>query len=255
MDGRVDLPRIAEVIRRESPDLVALQEVDRGVERSGGIDEPAELGRLTGMQSIFEKNIPYQGGEYGNAVLTKLPVIGYRNHHLPRSLPGEQRGILEVTVRGAQRPLHFYATHFDYHADDGERMASVRVFRELAARHIDQPVILAGDLNARPESQVLGELLTFMQDSFIAPARLAATGPASPDPEQETNAASPGTTQMEQVFTYPADRPDRRIDYILFNRAGGLTCVEYRIVNEPTASDHRPIVAVLRLSKSSGDGS
>src|SRR6185436_4143043 len=87
MDGRVDLARIADVIRRASPDVVALQEVDRGVQRTGGVDEPAMLGELAGMQSIFEKNIPYQGGEYGNAVLTRLPILYHQNHLLPKSLP------------------------------------------------------------------------------------------------------------------------------------------------------------------------
>ncbi len=74
IDGRLDLERIARVIQSARPDVVALQEVDRGVARSKRIDEPAELARLTGLRAIFERNITYQGGDYGNAVLTGLPV-------------------------------------------------------------------------------------------------------------------------------------------------------------------------------------
>jgi endonuclease/exonuclease/phosphatase family metal-dependent hydrolase len=228
MDGRVDLPRIADIIRKEQPDLVALQEVDRGVERSGREDQPAELGRLTGMRPIFEMNIPYQGGEYGNAVLTRLPVVYYRNHYLPQSLPNEQRGMLEVAVDARGRRVVFFATHFDYHTDDAERLASARMFQSLAAGHAERPVILAGDLNARPDSPVLTELLTFMQDSFMA--------------------------GNGDGFTFPAGRPDRRIDYILFNRAAGLVRIGDRVLDEAMASDHRPIAAVFRLSNASGGG-
>ena len=116
MDHRVDLPRIAEVIRAADPDIVSLQEVDRGVERTQHIDEPAQLGELTGMQSIFARNIEYQGGDYGNAVLTRLPVLDHQNHFLPRTRAGEQRGMLALTVLAGNRPFLFLATHFDYHA-------------------------------------------------------------------------------------------------------------------------------------------
>jgi endonuclease/exonuclease/phosphatase family metal-dependent hydrolase len=228
IDQRVDLPRIAGVITKAAPDIVALQEVDRGVERSGRVYQPATLGELTGMKAIFEKNIPYQGGEYGNAVLTRLPVQKHRNHFLPKSLPNEQRGLLEVNITVASQSLVFCATHFDYHPDDGERLASVQMFREFASAHEGRPIILAGDLNARPDSPVLEGLLAFMQDSFMAPAT--------------------------QPFTYPAEKPDRRIDFILFNRYPGLRCISFEIVSESMASDHRPIVAVFSLMNASGGG-
>jgi len=99
MDGQIDLERIAAVIRETEADLVALQEVDRGVERTSRADQPGHLGELAGMHAVFEKNIAYQGGEYGNAVLSRFPVEHHQNHHLPRLLPNEQRGLLEVHVR------------------------------------------------------------------------------------------------------------------------------------------------------------
>src|SRR5215510_13900586 len=63
-DGKVDLPRIANVIKSVSPDIIALQEVDQGTARAGGIDQPAELARLTGMEVVFGRNIDYQGGGF-----------------------------------------------------------------------------------------------------------------------------------------------------------------------------------------------
>ena len=73
MDGKVDLPRIAKVVRSLSPDLVALQEIDRNCTRSGSIDLTAELGAMLGMEGRFGKFMDYQGGEYGLAVLSVLP--------------------------------------------------------------------------------------------------------------------------------------------------------------------------------------
>ena len=74
LDGKVDLLRIAQLIQREGADIVALQEVDKGVARTARRDLPAELAELTGMACVFSNNFPYQGGEYGNAVLTRFPV-------------------------------------------------------------------------------------------------------------------------------------------------------------------------------------
>src|SRR5882672_6615404 len=75
MDKKQDLARIAEVINHERPDLVGLQEVDRGVERTGHVDEVAELARLTGMDYAFAPNLRFQGGWYGVAVLSRLPIL------------------------------------------------------------------------------------------------------------------------------------------------------------------------------------
>src|SRR6185295_11676569 len=80
-DGRVDLLRVAEVVKQEKADIVALQEVDKGVERTKRRDLPAELAALTGMTCVFSNNFHYQGGEYGNAVLTRFPVLRWDNTH------------------------------------------------------------------------------------------------------------------------------------------------------------------------------
>jgi endonuclease/exonuclease/phosphatase family metal-dependent hydrolase len=221
MDGKVDLERIARLIRDAQADLVALQEVDRGVERTNRVDQPGELGRLTGMTAVFEKNIDYQGGQYGNAILSRLPVEFHENHFLPQSLPDEQRGLLEVHVRPGGRKLIFLATHFDYHPDDGERMASVGMLREMVAHRRGVPVIVAGDLNALPESRILAEATEFMTDVFSGAG--------------------------ETGFTFPADTPIRRIDFILHNGHPEVTCVETCVIAEPVASDHRPVLAVFRI--------
>src|SRR5690606_25035110 len=114
MDDRVDLERIAEAIKKANPDLVALQEVDRGTRRTDGRDLTAELAKLTGMEGYFEKNIPYQGGEYGNAILSRFPILEKKNTHLRMIRENEQRGALQVLVEVDGEKLLFVNTHIDY---------------------------------------------------------------------------------------------------------------------------------------------
>lgn len=227
MDGRIDLDRIADVICGTEADLVALQEVDRGVERTERVDQPRRLGGLTGMHVVFEKNIEFQGGEYGNAVLSRFPVERHENHYLPRLHANEQRGLLEVHVRAGGRRIIFIATHFDHHPEDRERLASVAVLRDLVEQRADRPVIVAGDLNAVPNSKVMRQAGEFLCDTFEVSGR-------------------PG-------FTFPADKPTRRIDYILKNRHPGLRCVDRRVIAEAAASDHRPVLAMFTVESAQAD--
>ncbi len=220
LDGKIDLERIARVIRRSDADLIALEEVDRGVKRSDGVDQPARLAALTGMQAVFEKNADVQGGDYGNAVLSRLPVEHCENHLLPRMPGNEQRGLLEVHLRVGGRPLTFFATHFDHQKDDAERLASVAALRELLAT-TEGPVIVAGDLNATPDSPTLEQLHAFLDDA----------------------AAEAGS----DALTFPADAPDRRIDYILYRPDSGLRVTAYKVIPDAVASDHRPVTATLYL--------
>jgi endonuclease/exonuclease/phosphatase family metal-dependent hydrolase len=218
VDGRLDLERIARVIRSAEPDLVALQEVDQRAQRTGQVDQPAELARLTGMNVVFGANIPLQGGKYGNAVLSRWPILRHENRLLPRLNEGEQRGVLDVEVQlpdGAS--LRLLATHFDHRPAEEERLASVRRIDEWVREAAQRPAILAGDLNAIPESAVIKELTTQWQ-------------PAT--------AAAP---------TFPAQRPTRQIDYVLVRPAKRWRVVEVRVVDEPLASDHRPLLATLEL--------
>src|SRR5687767_10650352 len=83
LDGKLDLERIAKLITETGADLVALQEVDRGAQRTKGLDIPAELGRLTGLTPVFRKNHDLKPGEYGNAILSRWPVMDVKNTWLP----------------------------------------------------------------------------------------------------------------------------------------------------------------------------
>lgn len=223
IDGKLDLERIAGVIRSVEPDLVALQEVDRKTWRVDGADEPAELARLTGLKVAFEQNIPFAGGEYGNAVLSRFPIKGHKNHVLPCLDEGEQRGMLEVELElPGGRPLLFFSTHLDHRAADRERLACAETINGFILKRAKSPAILAGDLNATPDSRVL-KLFT----------------------AEWTRAAD-----TKVLPTIPVGEPKRQIDYILFRPSDRWKVVEVRVLDEKVASDHRPIFAVLELDAS-----
>ncbi|MFN0068602.1 MAG: endonuclease/exonuclease/phosphatase family protein [Limisphaerales bacterium] len=216
LDDRVDLPRIAGVIRDAQADVVLLQEVDRGTPRTDRRDLAAELAALTGMHAVFSRNIPYQGGEYGNATLSRFPVVAWTNLHYRMLRPGEQRGLLQLTaeVAGHGR-VQFWNTHMDYRPDDAERLSNVAEINALLAR-TTEPVILGGDFNDTPGSRVHAALGERWQDAWL----VAGEGDG---------------------FTIPADRPARRIDY-LWTPRGSPWRATRAWVPETEASDHRPVV-------------
>jgi len=220
VDGRLDLERIAAVIREAGADLVALQEVDKGVQRTAQRDLPAELAALTGMTCIFSNNFPYQGGEYGNAVLTRFPVRRWSNTHLRMLRPGEQRGVLAVVVEVQGRELLFLNTHLDHRPDDSERLQNVAQFREVLAGYGALPALLAGDFNDRPGSRTYLGMAGRFEDVWSR----AGNGDG---------------------FTYSSVKPDRRIDYLWLSHGAPLQPVR-AWVPRSEASDHLPLVAEFR---------
>lgn len=214
-DGILDTERIARVITEARPDLVALQEVDRGTDRADGRDLADEIARITDLQMAFGQNLHFQGGTFGNAILSRWPLRNIRNIHMPVVQNGEQRGALLAHVElPGDEPILFIATHLDHRPPDTERLASVAMIDSILDGWTGM-AMLAGDLNAEPESAVLARLGVH----WIV--------------------ADPGGG------TFPAGRPDRRIDYIALRRNSGWTVIEARVLSESVASDHRPVLVVL----------
>jgi len=215
-DEVFDLERVARVIRDAAPDLVALQEVDEGTARAGGVFQARELGRLTGMTSIFGEAMPYDGGSYGEAVLTRFPIVAHANHVLPASQGHEPRAALVVHVRppGTDRGFLFIGTHLDHTQDVEDRIAQARKLRSLFAPRNALPSILAGDMNAEPDR--------------IAVAVL----------EQAWTRVSTGPT-------FPSDGPEHTIDHVFLRPAKRWRVIETRVIDEPVVSDHLPLLVVL----------
>lgn len=222
-DGVYDVRRLADVINRHQPDLVALQEVDVGVKRSGRIHEAQLLGELTGMSVRYGPTQHYQGGLYGNAVLSRLPIVDVAIHPLPytESTPERvtyPRGAIAVTLRGPRDKLiRFISTHFQHNVP-ADRVAEAAAINELFASD-EIPTILAGDMNASPGSKPIQILL-----------------------EQWT-----GTAGDAPQPTAPSAKPKSRIDYIFYRPPAAFGLIDAAVVDEPMASDHRPVFAELSL--------
>ncbi len=216
MDRTLDLGRTAAVLRALAPDVVALQEVDEGTRRSGGVDQAAVLGRQLGMEHAFGSFMDFQGGRYGCAILSRRPIRRVQPVRLPDG--HEPRVALSVEVEGPDgAPLTFCCVHFDWVADDTFRFAQA----QTAAAHLDsleQPYVVLGDFNDRPGSRTLA--------LYARDARPAWTVPTP---------------------TFPADAPTAPIDHLFAFPPARWHVEHAAVVDERVASDHRPFLVVLRL--------
>lgn len=226
-DGVYDLGRLAAVIKAVDPDLVALQEVDVMVRRSGQVHQAEELGKLTGLDVYYGPTQHYEGGLFGNAVLTRLPVSRVWIQPLPYTeatpeLTTYPRGFVAVTVRTrGGKDVRVVSTHFQHNVEEDRVAEAEAVNRHLAAEGDSIPTILAGDINAVPDSEPMKVLLS-----------------------KWTNAIDP-----ESVPTVPSKDPKSRIDYILFRQGDPFEVIETRVIPEAMASDHRPVFSVLKIKE------
>jgi endonuclease/exonuclease/phosphatase family metal-dependent hydrolase len=215
-----NLARVAGVVRKTGADLVLLQEVDRGTERSGRVDQVAELARRTGMHGVFGKALDFQGGDYGVALLSRWPLAEDTLLHLPGDAP-EPRGVLRARVAAPGGPLYLLNTHLDASREDTFRRAEAAALLEVAAglRARGARVLLGGDFNATPESAVVADVL----------------GAGWRDAWSVCGGVGPG-------LTFPAKAPEKRIDYLFL--PPGAECRSAEVVGGE-ASDHRGVLFVV----------
>ena len=213
VDGKVDLKRIARIISDTHADIVALQEVDQKTQRTGGVDQAAELARLTGLHFAYGKAMDYQGGAYGQALLSRWPLTEFVVHPLPDPTQVEPRIAISAQVRPPGQPgFRFVGTHLDAKSDDNARWQQTTRLIELFGADAT-PTILVGDFNARPETRILQALTPYFCDA---------------------SAANPAPT-------IPAHKPTSRIDYILVRPAAQWQIQASAVLPEAVASDHRPL--------------
>jgi len=130
--GDFDLDLIAKVIIDADPDLVALQEVDFKTNRAKKYDLVTELGWRAKMVPIFAKAMNYDGGEYGEGILSKYTFLHSRNVALPYTPGNEPRAALEiVTILPSGDTIAFVGTHLDHLKDDKDRVAQVKKINQV----------------------------------------------------------------------------------------------------------------------------
>jgi endonuclease/exonuclease/phosphatase family metal-dependent hydrolase len=217
--GVIDLDAIVRVMNEQQPDFVALQEVDVYTGRSGkDVHEANVLAAKTGMHAFFAKAIPYDGGEYGVAVLSRFPVKEGHAYALPSvaGVKAEPRVLCTVTVTLPEgRRLMMASTHLDVTKSDSNRILQTEEITRILAQAA-MPVILAGDMNAKEGSKAISILdSTFTRTCKGCP------------------------------FTIPVDIPRNAIDFIMYKPASAFRVVQHRVIPERYASDHLPVLATL----------
>jgi endonuclease/exonuclease/phosphatase family metal-dependent hydrolase len=138
-DGVIDLERTADVITRTKAPLVALQELDQGMGRTGRVDQPAVLQELTGMTVHFFPTLRRGGGRFGVAIATTDPLEA-ELRELPREANDEPRGVIVADWNG----MVVLATHLSRLA--GPRLGQTRALAKVAAEQTS-PALVVGDLN------------------------------------------------------------------------------------------------------------
>lgn len=215
----IDLDAIARVINESKADIVALQEVETGVNRSGGINEAKVLAEKTGLNYQFFKAIDHDGGDYGIAILSRYKFKDVKLVPLPQEIIAEKRVLGYLTVKIGKQHFVFANTHLDATKTQENRIVQMKgILKEF--ENMALPVILCGDLNSVPGSETIDLL-----DKQFKRTCIEACGHTSP-----------------QV------NPRRTIDFIATKNVK-WTLLEHRVIDETYASDHRPVLAVFNIAK------
>jgi endonuclease/exonuclease/phosphatase family metal-dependent hydrolase len=215
-DDALDLARTAKVLGSLTPDIVGLQEVDDRVERSGRVNEAEWLGHTLGMQHAFGAFMPYQGGEYGLAILSRYPIESQTAIRLPDG--NEPRVALLARLRLPNgRPLAVVNVHFDWVKDDGFRFAQATALSQVLDT-LSVPYVLLGDFNDEPGSRTLA----LFQARAIELKK-----------------------PRDDHFTFSSTEPVKEIDFVFVAPAAAWGPGTAKAVTERLASDHRPVIATV----------
>lgn len=213
MDEVCSYERIADVILKQNPDVVAIQELDSMTKRSNQTYVLGEVAKLTRMKDLYGPAINYNGGKYGVGILSKKHPLKVSQHPLPGR--DEKRTILIAEFED----YIFSCTHLALTEDD--QNLSLAIIDSIAASQ-NKPFIIAGDMNAEPGS----DFVKGLQKNYHI------------------------FNNLKQP-TWPASEPKEMIDYIAVwkDRLEGYANVHTWVVDEPLASDHRPIMSKIRVAK------
>jgi len=172
------------------------------------------------MHFAFAPNLDFQGGKYGVAILSRLPLNSISHIMFENKREAERRGMLKVEVDVDGKPLSFVTTHLDYQFEDGRLFETHQLLDIL--RDVKEPLIVVADFNDVPAGSAYKLMDTLFDDAWIV-SRAKGEG-----------------------FSYPADKPSKRIDHI-FYRPGNRVRGQKAWVVDTLASDHIPVVAEIEI--------
>ena len=218
--GDFNLDVIAKVIIDADPDFVALQEVDFKTNRALKYDLVTELGWRAKMAPIYARAMHYDGGEYGEGVLSKHTFLQTRNVALPYIPGDEPRAALEITtVLPSKDTISFIGTHLDHLKIETNKIMQAQEINKVFSSN-PYPTILTGDLNAEPGSDTMNILESFWGASYD-----------KEDPQP----------------TFPSDNPTKKIDYVLFYPKHRWKVLKTEVIQDTVASDHCAYLVTLLL--------
>ncbi|AQR79646.1 endonuclease/exonuclease/phosphatase family protein [Paenibacillus larvae] len=227
-DRKLNLDRIAQVIEKSQADVIALNEVDKYFSRrSEYTDQLGWLSERLKLDGIFgaaktnkvSEETDCMIREYGNALLSRFPIVDVKNHNLsvyPIRLEG--RALLEVTLLIGGQWLKLYVTHLSLTPFIQSIQADMILNKIIDDHH---PMILLGDFNTWPQSKLWRKVtakLTDVSHSF----------------------------RKKPCLTFPSFRPRVRLDYIFISHHFHISSAEV-ITEDPAASDHLPLIATLKF--------
>jgi endonuclease/exonuclease/phosphatase family metal-dependent hydrolase len=217
MNNDFNLDVFGNIINAYQADLVAMQEVDNKAKRSKNLDLCSEIGIRTKLNPLFVKSINFGGGEYGNGILSKYSFSSFNRYDLPNAKGSEPRslGVLKVKLETGEL-IAFLATHFDH--KNAELSLKQSIFVNMVLSELNCPAILVGDLNAKPDSKTIKELT-----------------------KQWTQ------THDDNNFTYPSEKPNIKIDYIMYYPKSRWKVLQTEVNESKLASDHRAIFSKIKL--------
>jgi endonuclease/exonuclease/phosphatase family metal-dependent hydrolase len=230
-DGRHDLARLAQVLAAADPDVICLQEVDRHFgERSENVDQGLLLARALDMQLAWGPAFdePRPGGpraEYGNALLSRLPILISDVHQLPGS--GEPRSALRTMIELDGGALWVTVTHLSRRG--GDRAAQLAAVADLHTAPMETGIVV-GDFNTGPDAPELAAL----RQRFVDAWDLAA---------ERDDRAGWRFWQQDEGNTHPARSPHRRIDQAWVTP--GIAVAAAQVLDGAGASDHLPLMVDL----------
>ena len=225
LDGRLSPERIARVLARLAPDVVALQELDVGRERTGGVDQAAAVAEALSMELAFHPTFALEEEQFGDAVLSRLPLRLVKAGPLPRLAALEPRGALWVELDVGGRALQLVNTHLSLHpVERGRQVAALLGPDWLGDPRAARDAVLCGDLNALPWFPVCRRLARRLRDCQVGRA----------DPPRTTWGGRFALGRIDHVFADPA-----------------LEVLHVEVPRDElsrVASDHLPLVVELRLT-------
>jgi endonuclease/exonuclease/phosphatase family metal-dependent hydrolase len=225
-EGIIDAIKQASEIKKYNPDVILLQEVDMYTDRINGFDELQIFKNVVGLKySVFGGNINFQNGGYGNAILSKYPILKSENYISPKYTK-ENRGLLYVELSVYNKKIDIYNTHFPI--KESERKLFAKQINRIVENKKSENAIIGGDFNPglilkknhvyevikKEEYEELKEVKKFFKEANF------------------------------NEDTYPVENPEGQFDKIMYS--GNIELISVKRLNDKI-SDHYPVIAEFEV--------